>query len=267
MSAKVKDYKDFIKAHNKKNCPSITGKKKAELKALAESLGFVDSDVKTTERKTTERKTTERKTPAKKAVVKAPTIPKTKLERMAERAEKKLERIRAERKKQDIKIPQADKEELKALIADVEKSLSVTPNQEELKELLADVEKSSAPPKRKPNPNPKADLKKSTDAGLKKDLNTIIDNYIFDNDKKISKLLDPIFTVPMYRAGDIIKEAKEKFKKLNPELGKDYKELFDRFKKYNTEMTNRKINTQPYIKKINDYRKKNIEYIKRTLEI
>ena len=32
-------------------------------------------------------------------------------------------------------------------------------------------------------------------------------------------------------------------------------------------MTNRKINTQPYIKKINDYRKKNIEYIKRTLEI
>lgn len=278
MPPKVKDYKDFIKAHNASKCPTISGKKKAELKVLAESLGFKESDIKTTERKTAPKKAVVKKAVVKapkKAVVKQPKIPKTKLQRMAERADKKLERMRAERKKQElkiaptrkIKIPQADKKELKNLVKDVEKSLSVTPNQEQLKELLADVEKSLSIPKRTPNPNPKKDIKKLSDGELKKDLNTIIDNYIFDNNKKVNKILEPIFTVPKYRAGDAIKGANEKFKKLNPELGKDYKNLFDRFKKYNTEMINRKINTQSYIKKINDYRKKNIEYIKRTLEI
>ena len=274
MPAKVKDYKDFIKAHNSKNCPSITGKKKAELKALAESLGFIESDVKTTERKIAPaKKAPAKKAPAKKAPVKEPTIPKTKLERMAERAEKKLERMRAERKKQDIetapskniKIPLADEKELKDLVASVEKSLSVTPNQEELKELIEDTNKKLSVPKRKPNP--KVDVKKLNDTELKNNLNIIIDNYIFDNNKKVNKILKPIFTVPMYIAGDAIKEANEKFKKINPELGKDYKELFDTFKKYSTEMTNRKIDTQPYIKQINDYRKKNIEFIRKTLEI
>ena len=282
MSVKVKDYKDFIKAYNASKCPSVTGKKKAELKVLAESLGFTESDIKTTERKTAPKravikapKTAVVKAPKKAPVKKEPKEFKTKLQRMAERAEKKLERLRDERKKQEskiaptktIKVPQADKKELKVLVADVEKSLSVTPNKEQLKELLGEVEKSLSVPKRTPNPNPKADLKKLSDDELKKDLNIIIDNYIFDNDKKINKILEPIFSVPKYRAGDAIKEANEKFKKLNTELGKDYKNLFDGFKKYNTEMNNRKMNTQSYIKKINDYRKKNIEYIKRTLEI
>ena len=265
MPAKVKDYKDFIKAHNNKNCPSITGKKKAELKALAESLGFKEDDVKTTERKTAPaKKEPAKKEPAKKAPAKKePTIPKTKLERMAERAEKKLERMRAERKKQDmetppsknIKNPNVDEKELKELVVNVEKDLAIqrykiTPKPTQIR-----------------NPNPKVDVKKINDTELKNNLNIIIDNYIFDNDKKVNKILKPIFTVPKYIAGDAIKEANEKFKKLNPELGKDYKELFDTFKKYSTEMTNRKINTQPYIKKINDYRKKNIEYIRKTLEI
>ena len=245
MPVKVKDYKDFIKAHNNKNCPSITGKKKAELKILAESLGFKEDDIKTTERKAPVKKAVvkkepakkepakkepAKKAPAKKAVVKPPTIPKTKLERMAERAEKKLEKMRAERKKQDmerppsknIKNPNVDEQELKELLADVEKSLSVTPNQEELKELLEDTNKKLNVPKRKPNP--KVDVKKLNDTELKNNLNIIIDNYIFDNDKKVNKILQPIFTVPMYRAGAVIKEANEKFKKLNPELGKDYKE-------------------------------------------
>ena len=260
MPAKVKDYKDFIKAHNKKNCPSITGKKKAELKALAESLGFIDSDVK---------KAPVKKAPVKKAPEKKePKEFKTKLQRMAERADKKLELMRAERKKQEIKVPKAEKEELKSLVKEVEKSLSKPkrfqfspkpPNKRNPKKRL-----SPKPPR---NPNPNKDLKKSTDAELKKDLTIIIDNYIFDNNKKVNEILNPIFTIPKYRAGDVIKEANEKFKKLNPELGRDYKNLFDKFKKYNTEMINRKINTQPYIKRLNDYRKKNISYIKRTLEI
>ena len=227
MPVKVKDYKDFIKAHNKKNCPSVTGKKKAELKVLAESLGFKENDIKTVERK---------KAPTKKAPTKkAPT----------KKAPTKKAPMRAERKKIESKITGVDEKELKELLKDVEKILSV--------------------PLR--NPNPKKDLKKITDNNLIKDLTIIIDNYIFDNDKKINKILDPIFITPMNRVGDVRKDAVNKFKKLNSELGKDYKELFNKFKKYNAEMIIRNINNQPYIKRLNEYRKKNMEYIKRILKI
>tara|TARA_R110000772_G_scaffold252184_1_gene367438 strand:+ start:1229 stop:1912 length:684 start_codon:yes stop_codon:yes gene_type:complete len=227
MPVKVKDYKDFIKAHNKKNCPSVTGKKKAELKVLAESLGFKENDIKTVERK---------KAPTKKAPTKkAPT----------KKAPTKKAPMRAERKKIESKITGVDEKELKELLKDVEKILSV--------------------PLR--NPNPKKDLKKITDNNLIKDLTIIIDNYIFDNDKKINKILDPIFITPMNRVGDVRKDAVKKFEKINSELGKDYKELFNKFKKYNAEMIIRNINTQPYIKRLNEYRKKNMEYIKRILKI
>jgi len=65
----VKDYKKFIQAENKKNCPSISGKKKAELKRLATNLGY----------KEPEKKAKVKKAPAKKkAVVKKKPVDKSK---------------------------------------------------------------------------------------------------------------------------------------------------------------------------------------------
>ena len=65
----VKDYKKFIQAQNKKNCPSITGKKKAELKKLAVELGYIEPAKKAPVKKAPAKKAPAKKAPAKKQLV------------------------------------------------------------------------------------------------------------------------------------------------------------------------------------------------------
>jgi len=97
----VKDYKDFIKAHNNKNCPSITGKKKAELKALAESLGYIEPAKKAPAKKAVVKKEPAKKEPVKKAVVKKAVVKKepVKKEPVKKEPEKK------EPVKKSVRIP------------------------------------------------------------------------------------------------------------------------------------------------------------------
>ena len=74
----VKDYKKFIQAENKKKCPTITGKKKAALKVLAESLGFKEPEKKAKPKKAVVKapKKAPKKAPVKKAPVKKEPVKK-----------------------------------------------------------------------------------------------------------------------------------------------------------------------------------------------
>ena len=72
----VKDYKKFIQAENKKRCPTISGKKKADLKRLAESMGYKEPEKKAPAKKAPAKKAPAKKAPAKKAVVKKEAIKK-----------------------------------------------------------------------------------------------------------------------------------------------------------------------------------------------
>ena len=86
----VKDYKKFIQAENKKRCPTISGKKKADLKRLAESIGY-----KEPEKKAPAKKAPAKKAPAKKAVVKKEAIKKPVVKKAPEK--KKPEKKKPEK--------------------------------------------------------------------------------------------------------------------------------------------------------------------------
>jgi hypothetical protein len=100
----VKNYKDFIKLQKRERCPTVTGKRKAALKTLAESLGFTEAETKrapATKRARTTKKAEVNRAEFKKAVAKKAEVKKEEVKRAIV---KKAPAKKAEAKKAEVKM-------------------------------------------------------------------------------------------------------------------------------------------------------------------